>query len=155
MITLIVAMDPHNGIGLDGKLPWHIKDDLKLFKEKTLNHKVVMGRKTFESIGRPLPNRENYIVTRNNQMSIKENLMIINDFEDFLKNNEMTDEEIFVIGGAEIYQVALPYAKRLAISRVNKSYTCDTFFPLFNLNKYKEIECKEFDEFKFTLLEKM
>lgn len=155
MITLIVAMDPHNGIGLDGKLPWHIKEDLKLFKEKTLNHKIIMGRKTFESIGKPLPNRDNYVVTRNAQLQSLDNINIIHNFEEFLKTNENSDEEIFVIGGAEIYQIALPYAKRLAISRVNKTYTCDTFFPLFNLQKYKEVESKEFDDFKFSLLEKI
>lgn len=155
MITLIVAMDPHNGIGLDGKLPWHIKEDLKLFKEKTLNHKVVMGRKTFESIGKPLPNRENYIVTRNTQLQSLDNINIIHNFEEFLKINENSDEEIFVIGGAEIYQVALPYAKRIAISKVYENYPCDTFFPLFNSQKYKEVESKEFDEFKFSLLEKI
>jgi len=155
MITLIVAMDPNNGIGLNGQLPWHIKDDLKLFKEKTLNHKVVMGRKTFESIGRPLPNRENFIVTRNKYISKTENVKIIHDFEDFLKLNENSEEEVFIIGGAEIYQLSLQYANRLAISRVYKEYMCDTFFPLFNMQKYKELESKEFDEFKFTLLEKI
>lgn len=155
MITLIVAMDPHNGIGLDGKLPWHIKEDLKLFKEKTLNHKIIMGRKTFESIGKALPKRDNYVVTRNTQLNSLDNINIIHNFNEFLKTYENSDEEIFVIGGAEIYQIALPYAKRLAISRVNKTYTCDTFFPLFNLQKYKEVESKEFDEFKFSLLEKI
>lgn len=155
MITLIVAMDPHNGIGLDGKLPWHIKEDLKLFKEKTLNHKIIMGRKTFESIGKALPKRDNYVVTRNTQLNSLDNVNIIHNFNEFLKSYENSDEEIFVIGGAEIYQIALPYAKRLAISRVNRTYTCDTFFPLFNLQKYKEVESKEFDDFKFSLLEKI
>jgi len=155
MITLIVAMDPHNGIGIDGKLPWQIKEDLKLFKERTLNHKVVMGRKTFESIGKPLPNRENIVVTRNQFLSNIEYVRIIHDLESFLSENEKTNEEIFIIGGAEIYQIALPYAKRLAISHINKSYNCDTFFPMFNSNKYKEIESIKFDEFRFSLLEKI
>jgi dihydrofolate reductase len=155
MITLIVAMDPHNGIGIDGKLPWHIKEDLKLFKERTLNHKVVMGRKTYESIGKPLPNRENIVVTRNQSISDIENVKIIHNLEVFLSENEKTEEEIFIIGGAEIYQVALPYANRLAISHINKSYNCDTFFPMFNSNKYKETESIKFDDFKFSLLEKI
>lgn len=155
MITLIVAMDPHNGIGIDGKLPWHIKEDLKLFKERTLNHKVVMGRKTFESIGKPLPNRENIVVTRNQFFSNVEHISVIHNLESFLSENEKTNEEIFIIGGAEIYQIALPYAKRLAISHINKSYNCDTFFPMFNSKKYKEIESIKFDEFRFSLLEKI
>lgn len=155
MITLIVAMDPHNGIGIDGKLPWHIKDDLKLFKERTLNHKVVMGRKTYESIGKPLPNRENIVVTRNQSLPCLDHVRVINNFEDFLNENLSTDEEIFIIGGAEIYQIALPYANRLAISHINKSYNCDTFFPMFNSSKYKEIERIKFDDFRFSLLEKI
>lgn len=155
MITLIVAMDPHNGIGIDGKLPWHIKEDLKLFKERTLNHKVVMGRKTYESIGKPLPDRENIVVTRNQLISDIENVKVIRNLETFLSENEGTEEEIFIIGGAEIYQAALPYANRLAISHINKSYNCDTFFPMFNSNKYKETESIKFDDFKFSLLEKI
>ena len=90
MITLIVAMDPHNGIGIDGKLPWHIKEDLKIFKERTLNHKIVMGRKTYESIGKPLPNRENIVVTRNQSWSNLDHFRIINNFEEFLKENSET-----------------------------------------------------------------
>lgn len=155
MITLIVAMDPHNGIGIDGKLPWHIKEDLKLFKERTLNHKIVMGRKTYESIGKPLPNRENIVVTRNQSWSNLDHFRIIHNFEEFLKENSETDEEIFIIGGAEIYQIALPFANRLAISHINKSYDCDTFFPMFNTNKYKEIESIKYDDFRFSLLEKI
>jgi dihydrofolate reductase len=154
MITLIVAMDPHNGIGKNGKLPWHIKEDLKLFKERTLHHKVVMGRKTYESIGRALPNRENFIVSRTVD-SIDENIQIIRDFDAFLEEKKDTSENIYIIGGSEIYTKALPYAKRLAISFVKKTYDCDTFFPMFNINRYKVIESQEFDEFKFTLLEKI
>ena len=155
MITLIVAMDPHNGIGVEGKLPWHIKEDLKLFKEKTLYHKIVMGRKTFESIGKPLPNRENFVVTRNQFFSGTDQVNVIHNFDEFLQEYEHTDEEVFIIGGAEIYQLALPYAKRLAISHIREKYNCDTFFPMFNSNKYKEIESIDFKDFRFSLLEKI
>ena len=139
MITLIVAMDPHNGIGIDGKLPWHIKEDLKLFKDRTINHKVVMGRKTYESIGKALPKRYNFVVTHNNNFKAIDQIEIIHDFESFLIENERSDEEIYIIGGAEIYRLALPYAKRLAISCIKKNYSCDTFFPMFNSNKYNQL----------------
>lgn len=154
MITLIVAMDAHNGIAFDGKIPWHIKEDLKLFKEKTLNHKIIMGRKTFESIGRVLPQRENYVITHNLDFQAK-GVKLIHDLELFLKDYTNSEEEIYVIGGAEIYQVSLPYAHRLAISLINKTYTCDTFFPMFNSSQYKIIETQEYDEFKYILLEKI
>lgn len=154
MIVLIVALDPNNGIGKDGKLPWHIKEDLNLFKEKTLNHKIVMGRKTFESIGRVLPKRINLVVTRNSKYKDTLGIIMINDFEDFLKTNENTEELIYIIGGEEIYRQALPYAKRLALSFIKNSYECDTYFPCFNYDDYKEIESLDFELFKYSLLEK-
>lgn len=154
MIVLIVALDPKNGIGKDGKLPWHIKEDLHLFKEKTLNHKIVMGRKTFESIGKALPKRINLVVSRSDKYEKNKDLVMINDFESFLKTNENTEELVFVIGGEEIYRQALPYAKRLALSFIKDSYECDTYFPSFNIDEYKEIESEEFEQFKYSLLEK-
>lgn len=154
MIILIAAMDPQNGIGKNGALPWHIKEDLALFKEKTLNHKIVMGRKTFESIGKPLPNRLNCIVSRNKNYTKTQGIEIINNLDEFLKCNENTEEIIYIIGGAEIYAKAILYAKRLAISFIKDSYNCDTFFPKFELNDYKEIESYEFERFRYSLLEK-
>lgn len=154
MIILIAALDPKNGIGIDGKLPWHIKDDLKLFKERTLNHTIVMGRKTFESIGKPLPKRNNCVVSRNKSYQAVDGVEFISDFKDFLVKNELTEESIYVIGGAEIYKQALPFAKQLALSMVKQEYSCDTFFPEFDIEQYNEIEKLEFDEFRFLLLEK-
>lgn len=154
MIILIAALDPKNGIGIDGKLPWHIKDDLKLFKVRTLNHTIVMGRKTFESIGKPLPKRNNCVVSRNKSYQAVDGVEFISDFKDFLVKNELTEESIYVIGGAEIYKQALPFAKQLALSMVKQEYSCDTFFPEFDIEQYNEIEKLEFDEFRFLLLEK-
>jgi len=154
MIILIAALDPNNGIGIDGKLPWHIKDDLRLFKERTLNHTIVMGRKTFESIGKPLPKRNNCIVSRNISYQPVDGVELISDFKDFLVKNELSEESIYVIGGAEIYKQALPFAKQLALSMVKQEYSCDTFFPEFDIEQYNEIEKLEFDEFRFLLLEK-
>lgn len=154
MIILIAALDPKKGIGINGKLPWHIKEDLKLFKERTLNHTIVMGRKTFESIGKPLPRRVNLVVSRNEAYQSVEGVELINDFNDFLVKNESAVENIYVIGGAEIYKQALPFAHKLALSFVKQEYPCDTFFPEFDINIYNEIEKIDFDEFTFLLLEK-
>lgn len=154
MIILIAALDPKNGIGINGTLPWHIKDDLKLFKERTLNHTIVMGRKTFESIGKPLPKRVNLVVSRNDTYQSVEGVEVINNFNDFLVKNKNTDEAIYVIGGAEIYKQALPFAHQLALSYVKQEYPCDTFFPEFDIRMYNEIEKLDFNEFTFLLLEK-
>lgn len=154
MIILIAALDPKNGIGVNGTLPWHIKEDLKLFKERTLNHTIVMGRKTFDSIGKPLPKRVNLVVSRSEKYLSVEGVKVINNFKDFLVENECSDEIIYVIGGADIYKQALPFAHKLALSYVKQEYPCDTFFPEFDIRMYKEIEKLEFDEFTFLLLEK-
>ena len=154
MIILIAALDPNFGIGINGKLPWSIKEDLALFKEKTLNHTIVMGRKTFESIGKPLPKRNNLVVTRNMTFKHISGIETIRAFNDFLNKNTDTDELIYIIGGAEIYNMALPFAKRLALSFVKKVYNCDTFFPKFDINNYTEIESFDFEQFKYILLEK-
>jgi len=154
MIILIAALDPNNGIGISGTLPWHIKEDLKLFKERTINHTIVMGRKTFDSIGKPLPKRVNLVVSRNEKYRSVEGIKVINNFNDFLVENEWSDEIIYVIGGADIYKQALPFAHKLALSYVKQEYPCDTFFPEFDIHMYKEIEKLEFDEFIFLLLEK-
>ena len=115
MFSIIVAYDENRGIGKDNNLVWHIKDDLKLFKEHTINKRIVMGRKTFESIGNPLPNRHTLIVS-NNKKENGENYSYIDDFSTFLKENMNTSEEIMICGGANIYRQALPYCKKLCIS---------------------------------------
>ena len=105
MFSIIVAYDENRGIGKDNDLVWHIKDDLNLFKEHTLNKRIVMGRKTFESIGKPLPNRHTLIVS-NNKKEDGENYSFIDDFSTFLKENMNTSEEIMICGGANIYRQA-------------------------------------------------
>lgn len=154
MIILIAALDPKRGMGKNGTLPWQIKEDLKLFKEKTLHHTIVMGRKTYESIGKPLPKRKNMVVTRNSNYGVDQEVELINNFNEYLLKHVDTDELIYIIGGAEIYRMALPYAKRLALSYVKKEYDCDTFFPEFDNNDFIEIETSDFEQFKFILLEK-
>lgn len=136
MISFIVAMDENRVIGKNNQLPWHLPEDLKYFKKVTMGHPIIMGRKTFESIGRPLPGRENIIVTR--QTSYKqEGCTVLNSIEELLgycAQNE--SEEYFVIGGAEIFKEILSAADRLYITFIHKEFEGDTFFPSLNMDEW-------------------
>ncbi|MDF2614253.1 MAG: Dihydrofolate reductase [Clostridia bacterium] len=127
MINMIVATSKNNQIGINNSLPWHIPEDLKYFKEKTNGHTIVMGRKTYESIGRPLPNRENIVLTQDRNF-IADGASIIHSFEEALITCS-TRAESFIIGGGEIYQLFLPYTNRLYITMVDKIIDGDTSFP--------------------------
>jgi dihydrofolate reductase len=134
MINIIVATDMNGGIGKDNKLLCRLKDDMKHFKEVTEGHIVVMGRKTFMSIGNKLPNRTNIILTRGKTSSIGEELLLINNIEEVLKYNMMYPSvPIFIIGGAEIYKQFLPYASRIYLTRILHEFEADTFFPEINI----------------------
>lgn len=155
MICCIVAMDEQGGIGLNGSLPWHIKEDLIHFKNMTLNHTIVMGKKTFLSIGKALPKRKNMVVTHHpEKMRDVLDVEVIEDLKAFLEANAHSDEMIYVIGGANVYAQALPYAKYLAISHVKGIHTCDTFFPHFDYSDYSVMKIEEFEAFVFKLYEK-
>ena len=137
MFSIIVAFDKNFCIGKDGKMPWHIKEDFQWFKEKTYNHTVVMGKKTFLSIGRILPNRKTIIISHTPFIEA-ENCHTVQNFEEYLEENKDSDEEIFICGGGEIYKKALPYAKKLYLTIVDTEIeNGDTFFPKLNLNKNK------------------
>lgn len=132
MISLLVAMDKNNVIGYKNDLPWHLPRDLKYFKEKTTGHTIIMGRKTFESIGRPLPNRRNIVVTRNKTF-VQEGVEVIHDLATIWQlNDESPREELFIIGGAELYRQALPHADRLYITKIEETFEGDTYFPTFS-----------------------
>lgn len=128
MISLIVAMDENRLIGKDNQLPWHLPQDLAYFKRMTMNHKIVMGRKTYESIGRPLPGRENIILTRNRSYKM-DGCKVLHSIEEILELSKNTDENIFVIGGAEIFKEILPYSDRLYMTHIHHNFEGDTFFP--------------------------
>ncbi|KAA9021689.1 type 3 dihydrofolate reductase [Niallia endozanthoxylica] len=131
MISFIVAMDKNRVIGKDNQLPWHLPADLKFFKRVTMGHPIIMGRNTFESIGKPLPGRENIIVTRNKEY-VQEGCTIIHSIEELLQMASHNNEEVFVIGGAELFQATFPMADRLYITRIEEEFTGDTYFPEFN-----------------------
>lgn len=138
MISHIVAMDKHRVIGKDNRLPWHLPADLSYFKKVTMGHAIIMGRKTFESIGRPLPGRENVIVTRNRSFQA-EGCTVIHSIEEVLQFADKRNDEVFVIGGAELFQATLPFADRLYITKIEASFPGDTFFPEFDESKWQVI----------------
>lgn len=162
MISLIVAYDKSFGIGRENTLAWKLSEDLKNFKKITEHNYIVMGRKTFESIGRPLPNRKNIILTRDKEYT-QEKCLIINSVQEILNFAKSKPHyEIFIIGGAQIYSEFLPHADRLYITKVNAELTnLDAFFPKWNEQKYKRIAHKNFAqdsknefEFDFSVFEK-
>lgn len=125
-LTLIVATERSNGIGVNNALPWRLPEDLAFFKRTTSGHTILMGRKTFESIGRPLPNRRNIVITRNPDWQHPGT----ETAGSLQQAAAMAGEgEVFVIGGAEIYREALPLAARLIVTEIAADFSCDAFFP--------------------------
>lgn len=130
MISLIVAMAENRVIGKDNELPWHLPDDLKWFKKSTLGKPIIMGRKTWESIGRPLPGRRNIVVSRNPDYHA-EGCETVTDLNAVLASTDCLDE-VVIIGGAGLYEVALPFVQRIYLTRVHADVDGDTYFPEFD-----------------------
>ena len=135
-ITIIVAKSNNGIIGKDGDLPWRIPEDLKRFKRLTTGNIVVMGRKTYDSIGRPLPNRKNIVISRNTSLKI-EGVEVEQDLIDVLKRNQ--EENVYVIGGGQIYVEALPFSEKLEVTEVDVELVGDTSFPEIDSSQWKEI----------------
>ncbi len=147
MITLIWCEDKDTGIGINNSIPWHIKEDLEFFKKTTLNHPIIMGRKTFESIGKPLKNRKNIIITRNKNYKVEDSSVeIYNDVNELLKR--YNNQDVFVIGGKQIYLLFNNHADKLLVSRLPNSYNCDTFMNDFNYSSFYISNVQEKEEFK-------
>ena len=139
MLSIIVAIANENVIGKDNKLIWHLPEDLKHFKEITSGHKIIMGRKTFESLGRILPNRKHIILCNDMEMNINnENVEILEDISELDKYIN-SDEECFVIGGATIYRLLMPYANKMYITKINKDFDGDVYFPEIKEETWKEV----------------
>lgn len=136
MISFIVAMDELKAIGKNNNLPWHLPEDLKFFKKVTMGHPIAMGRKTHESIGRPLPGRGNIIITRNPDFQ-SEGCTVFHSVADFVAYCRQSEEEIFVIGGAEIFKETFEFADRLYITNIHHEFEGDTFFPKFDEAKWE------------------
>ena len=145
-ITLVAAIASNNVIGKENSLPWNIPEDLKRFKQMTSGHTILMGRKTFDSIGRPLPNRQNIVMTKDKNFE-QEGIKVINDFDEALELIKESNEDVFVIGGSKIYELFEPVANSLAITRILKDFEGDAFFPDINWDLWQiEKEEKFFDE---------
>ena len=147
-IKLICAISKNNVIGNENELPWNISEDLKRFKELTSNNWIVMGRKTFDSIGRPLPNRKNIVLSENKNLKI-DSVEVFNTPEDVIESykNNSDQKDLFIIGGTYIYELFLEYCEYLFITYVDKEYLGDAFFPKINWDEWKLIgEETKFDD---------
>lgn len=137
-LTLIAAMSQGRVIGKDNDLIWHLPDDLKHFKNLTKGHHVIMGRKTYESMGRPLPARTNIVITRQKDFKAP-GCILVHTLEEAIRKAE-GDSQPFVIGGGEIYKQALKYAQTIELTVVDAEFDGDTYFPEFDPNIWKEVE---------------
>jgi dihydrofolate reductase len=128
MIIMIAAVAENNGLGKDNRMIWHLPDDFKRFKRLTTGHHIIMGRKTFESFPKPLPNRTHIVVTRQKDYH-PEGCIVVHSIEEALKIAREEENDVFIIGGGEIYNLAMPFADKLEITRVYASFEADAFFP--------------------------
>ena len=154
IISLIAAASENNVIGKEGELPWDLPNDLKFFRSTTSGHPVIMGRKTFESIGHPLPKRRNIVITRGTAYEA-EGAEIVHSIDDALSLFADDDEEVFIIGGGEVYQQALPLADRVYLTRVHTVIEGDAFFPELDDEGWEEVSSEhhgtdEEHEFAYT-----
>ncbi|MCL4118318.1 UNVERIFIED_CONTAM: hypothetical protein GTU68_030250 [Idotea baltica] len=137
MLTIIAAAGENDAIGKDNNLIWHLRDDLKRFKSLTSGHHIIMGRKTFESFSKPLPNRTHVVITRQENYQAPDGVIIVNSLEkaiDVAKN----DSQPFIIGGGEIYKQAMSLVDKIELTRVHETFEADTFFPKIDSAIWKE-----------------
>src|SRR6185295_14821493 len=147
MIIGIAAVDRKNAIGKGGKLPWHYPADMKFFREMTTGHAVVMGRKTWLTIGKPLKNRLNIVLSRDSNIEPQESLIVLSDIESVISFNNSLTTDLFVIGGAQIYQAFLPHIEQWIITQVPLTVSgADAFMPDGYLDGFKESDSKEIDD---------
>ena len=141
--SIIVAVAENNVIGKDNKLLWHLPADLKFFKQTTLNHTMIMGRKTFDSIGKALPGRKTIVVTRQTDFAV-ENVTVAHSLK---KAMELCKEETetFITGGAEIYKQSMPFVNKIYLTRLHQNFEGDTFFPEINAADFKLTSNQKFE----------
>lgn len=145
-ISLIVAKSQNNVIGINNKLPWHLKDDLQNFKKLTMGHHILMGRKTFESIGRPLPGRMSLVVSSSFRAN-EESVLWFNSLFRAIKQAERSGEtELFIIGGEQIYKSALSLVDRIYLTEVKAQLSGDAFFPVLSTKNWKLVSEQSFNK---------
>jgi len=159
IISLIAAMDKNRVIGKNNSLPWNLPADMKYFRDKTKGKPVIMGRKTHESIGKPLPKRTNIIITRDQNYKT-EGCIIVHSTDEALKAVG-NPEEIMVIGGSQIYKEFLPKANRMYLTFIDAEFEGDTYFPEYNIEEWKETSYEEHErdaenpyDYRFVVLER-
>ena len=147
MIIGIVAVDRKGAIGKRGKLPWHYSSDMKFFRETTIGHAVVMGRKTWVTLGKPLKNRLNIVLSRDSTIEPDESLLVLTDIDSVISLNNSLTTDLFVIGGAQIYSAFLPYIEKWIVTEVPLTISgADTFMPESYLEGFKRVDSKPLDE---------
>ncbi|MCF7834582.1 dihydrofolate reductase [Candidatus Gracilibacteria bacterium] len=149
-LSMIVAMARNRVIGRDKELVWHYPEDFKYFKEKTTGHPIVMGQNTYESIGRPLPNRRNIVLTKEDEIQGVECFHNIPDLMDNLEKTTPEDEKVFIIGGAYVYKQFLPLVETLYLTDVKKEYEGNIFFPEFE-DMFEEVSRNDRGEIDFVV----
>lgn len=137
MLSFIVAVGKNGVMGKDNQMPWHIPNDFKYFKERTMHHTIVMGRKTFDSIGRVLPEREHIVLTRSNP-SLPEDVEIVHNFNEIVERYANLEEEVFIIGGANVFEQFLPYVNIMYITEIDEGFEGDIYFPSYDKNLFYE-----------------
>ena len=135
-ITLIAAASENNVLGKDNQLIWHISDDLKRFKQFTQGHAIIMGRKTFESFPKPLPNRTHIVITRQPNYPASEGIVVVNSIEKAIAAIK-NDKQPYIIGGGEIYSLFMPWAHKIELTRIHKHFEGDAFFPEIDPEQWK------------------
>ena len=147
MIIGIAAVDRKGAIGKGGKLPWHYSADMKFFRETTTGHAVVMGRKTWVTIGKPLKNRLNIVLSRDSNIEPQESLLVLSDIDSVISFSDSITTDIFVIGGAQIYQAFLPHIEKWIITQVPLTVSgADAFMPDGYLDGFKESDSKSLED---------
>ena len=143
ILSLIVAVSSNNVIGKENKLPWHLPNDLKYFKNTTWAMPIIMGRKTYESIGKPLPGRTNIVISRNTEWNADGTFSVQTLEQAIELSNQLQVKELFIIGGAEIFNTSLPLAKRIYLTRIHQDFDGDVFFPNVNEENWKMISNRD------------
>lgn len=154
-LAMVVAIGDNGAIGKDGKVPWRIPEDLKHFKSVTMGHAIIMGRKTWDEVGRPLPGRRNIVISRQAGLAL-EGAEVFTTLDLAIEAARTTDTEPHVIGGSTIYEAAMPLATRIHLTEVHRNVEADTFFPPFDRSAWREVERRpaETEGVEFVTLER-
>lgn len=143
IISQIVAASLNNVIGIDNRLPWHMPTDSAYFKEKTTGHHIVTGRRNYEAEGKALPGRVNIVMTRNKELSLPDAVVVLTINEAIGIARNKNEEELFIVGGEEIYRLAMPVTDRIYLTRIHVEIAGDTYYPEPDWNEWKEVSRKE------------